>query len=471
MLFNSLEFCLFFFLVYGVYIILVHRAQNVLLLLASYLFYGWWDWRFLFLIAASTVIDFVCGLRLDAAPSPRGRKGWLTISMVSNLGILAVFKYYNFFVDNLDRVLAPFGLGMDLSIASIVLPVGISFYTFQTMSYTIDIYRGELKPTRNFLNFAVFVAYFPQLVAGPIERARVLLPQIEQPRQIRYQQIRDGFRLVLLGYILKLVVAENMAPFTKALFNSPDNHHGWNVLFGLYAAAFQILGDFAGYTNIARGISKLMGIELMRNFDQPYLATNPSDFWRRWHISLSTWLRDYLYISLGGNRGGTLKLYRNLMLTMVLGGLWHGAALNFVAWGIFHGAILILHRIVAQPVGLLTRKLGLPTVVLHWLAVVGFFHVTCFGWLLFFVPRLAHVKVLVLNLFSRGEPVNLVLVWTVVLFGGLTMVLELLRERHATDEEPIFGSRSARLATYCAGGALLVLCGVFRSSEFIYFQF
>ena len=449
----------------------MHRAQNVLLLLASYLFYGWWDWRFLFLIAASTVIDFVCGIRLDASPTPRGRKAWLALSMTANLGILGVFKYYNFFVDNLDRVLAPFGLGLDLSIASIVLPVGISFYTFQTMSYTIDIYRGELKPTRNFLNFAVFVAYFPQLVAGPIERARVLLPQIEQPRHIRYQQIRDGFRLVLLGYILKLVVAENMAPFTKTLFGAPEDQHGLNVLFGLYAAAFQILGDFAGYTNIARGISKMMGIELMRNFDQPYLATNPSDFWRRWHISLSTWLRDYLYISLGGNRGGTFMLYRNLMLTMVLGGLWHGAALNFLAWGIFHGAILIIHRILASPLKSFVQKTPLPASVIHLIAVVVFFHVTCFGWMLFFAKRLSHVKVMVMNLFQIAEPVNLVLVWTVVLFGGLTMVMELLRERHATDEEPICGSRSVRLATYCAGVALLVLCGVFRSSEFIYFQF
>ncbi len=471
MLFNSLEFVVFFAVVYGLYIVLTHRWQNVLLLLGSYLFYGWWDWRFLLLILASTVIDYTCGLRIGSSQSPPARRAWLTLSMVGNLGILGFFKYYNFFVDNVERVLSPLGFSPDWAVTSIVLPVGISFYTFQTMSYTIDIYRGQLKPTRNFLNFAVFVAYFPQLVAGPIERARVLLPQIELPRNIAYKQIRDGFRLVLLGYVLKLVVAENMAPFTKSLFSSPGDYHGFNVLLGLYAAAFQIYGDFAGYSNIARGISKMMGIELMRNFDQPYFATNPSDFWRRWHISLSTWLRDYLYIPLGGNRGGKFALYRNLMITMVLGGLWHGAALTFVAWGIFHGTILIVHRLLVGPIRALIALLRLRAPAIHGLSMVFFFHVTCFGWLLFFAKRLSHVKVMSLNLLSFREPVEMPLLLTVVLFGGLTLVLDALRERQATDEEPILASRPGRLLAYCGAIALLMLCGVFRSSEFIYFQF
>lgn len=471
MLFNSLDFVLFFIVVYGLYIVLTPRAQNALLLLCSYLFYGWWDWRFLFLIAASTVIDHICGLKLEASKTQRGRTSWLTASMVSNLGMLGVFKYYNFFIDTVDRILTPIGLNADWTFTSIILPVGISFYTFQTMSYTIDIYRRELKPTKDLLNFAVFVAYFPQLVAGPIERASVLLPQIEQPRQIQYRQIRDGFRLILLGYVLKLVVAENMAPFTKALFDSPDDHHGLNVLFGLYAAAFQILGDFAGYTHIARGISKLMGIELMRNFNQPYFATNPSEFWRRWHISLSTWLRDYLYIPLGGNRGGSFFLYRNLMITMVLGGLWHGAALNFVAWGFFHGCILILHRMFAQPIRTVAGRLRLPPKLVHIVAIVAFFHVTCFGWMLFFAGRLSHVHVMLVNLVRSSEPVNMTLLLTVVMFGGLTLLLDALRERHESDEEPLIASRSGRLLAYCGAVALLMLFGVFQSSEFIYFQF
>ena len=396
---------------------------------------------------------------------------WLTVSVVSNLGMLGFFKYFNFFAENLDRVLGPLGLSADWPVVTILLPMGISFYTFQTMSYTIDIYRDKLQPTRNFLNFAVFVSYFPQLVAGPIERAKKLLPQIEQPRHIRYQQIRDGFRLILLGYLLKLVVAENMAPFTKDLFNSPGDDHGLNVLFGLYAAAFQIYGDFAGYTNIARGISKLMGIELMRNFNQPYFAVSPSDFWGRWHISLSTWLRDYLYIPLGGNRGGKAMMYRNLMITMVLGGLWHGAALTFLVWGFFHGTILIVYRQFETPFSALIRKLQLPDFALHALAMLFFFHLTCIGWLLFFSQRLMHVKVLCLNLFKQVEPLNVPLVLTVVLFGGLVIGLDILRERHATDEEPLLASRPARLASYCAAVAILMLFGVFRSSEFIYFQF
>jgi len=471
LLFNSLEFILFFIVVYGLYIVLRHRYQNVLLLIASYFFYGWWDWRFLSLIAASTVIDYTCGLKIAAETSHWRRKMWLTVSVVSNLGMLGFFKYFNFFAENLDRVLGPLGLSADWPVVTILLPMGISFYTFQTMSYTIDIYRDKLQPTRNFLNFAVFVSYFPQLVAGPIERAKKLLPQIEQPRHIRYQQIRDGFRLILLGYLLKLVVAENMAPFTKDLFNSPGDDHGLNVLFGLYAAAFQIYGDFAGYTNIARGISKLMGIELMRNFNQPYFAVSPSDFWGRWHISLSTWLRDYLYIPLGGNRGGKAMMYRNLMITMVLGGLWHGAALTFLVWGFFHGTILIVYRQFETPFSALIRKLQLPDFALHALAMLFFFHLTCIGWLLFFSQRLMHVKVLCLNLFKQVEPLNVPLVLTVVLFGGLVIGLDILRERHATDEEPLLASRPARLASYCAAVAILMLFGVFRSSEFIYFQF
>ncbi|HBE71618.1 MAG TPA: membrane-bound O-acyltransferase family protein [Planctomycetaceae bacterium] len=471
MLFNSLEFVLFFALVYGLYIVFVHRAQNVLLLVASYVFYGWWDWRFLGLILASTIVDFVCGIKIGATEAAPRRRLWLWVSMTSNLGVLGFFKYFNFFAESLDRALAPLGMHADWTFATIILPVGISFYTFQTMSYTIDVYRREMKPTHDFLNFAVFVSYFPQLVAGPIERARVLLPQIERPRRIRYQQLRDGFRLILVGYILKLVVAENMAPFTRSLFNQPEHHHGLNVLFGLYAAAFQIFGDFAGYTNIARGISKLMGIELMRNFDQPYFATNPSDFWRRWHISLSTWLRDYLYISLGGNRGGQLILYRNLMITMVLGGLWHGAALNFVAWGVFHGTILILHRIMKPTLDTWSDRLPLNRPIFKTTLMILFFHVTCLGWMLFFVKRLSHVKTLLINLFQSVEPVDITLLVVVGLFGGMALMMDILRERHPTDEEPVISSRGGRLVAYCAGVAVLMMFGAFQSSEFIYFQF
>lgn len=471
MLFNSLEFLIFFAVVYSLYIVLQHRWQNRLLLVASFVFYGWWDWRFLLLFSLSLFVDYNCCNQITKSSTLIRKRAWLALSMCTDLGILGFFKYYNFFAENAERVLGFAGISADWTIAGLVLPVGISFYTFQTMSAVIDVYRGELKPAKSLADYALFVSFFPQLVAGPIERATVLLSQVENPRRIRYQQIRDGFRMILLGYIMKLVIAENMAPFVRAMFNQPQEHHGLNVLFGLYAAAFQIYGDFAGYSGIARGLSKLMGFELMPNFRQPYLATNPSDFWRRWHISLSTWLRDYLYIPLGGNRFGEVATYRNLMITMVLGGLWHGAALNFVAWGVFHGGILALHRLFQKPISTFWKSLPFPTAVSQGMATVLFFHVTCIGWLLFFAQRLRHAADLFICMFRPVEPVSSPLVLTVLVFGGLVLILDAMRERVGSEAEPLLKSRPGRLCAYCVSVAVLVLCGVFQSTEFIYFQF
>ncbi|MFO1490970.1 MAG: MBOAT family O-acyltransferase [Kiritimatiellia bacterium] len=361
MVFNSFVFVLFFLVVYGLYVILRHRAQNVLLLVASYVFYGWWDWRFLSLVFASTLLDYVCGLKI--VDDPVRRKLWIGISMTGNLGLLFFFKYFNFFAASTAALLHSLGLEAGWTTLNIVLPVGISFYTFQTMSYTLDIYRGTLAPTRSLLNFSLYVAFFPQLVAGPIERASHLLPQVEKPRRPTYQGLREGFWLILHGYLLKVVVADNLGPFADEIFNHPESARGLAVPLALAAFAFQIYGDFAGYSNIARGLCKWMGFDLMVNFRMPYFATNPSDFWRRWHISLSTWLRDYLYIPLGGNRGGPARTHRNLLLTMVLGGLWHGAAWHFVAWGLYHGLLLSGHRLLQplldrlRPAGRLARGL------------------------------------------------------------------------------------------------------------------
>jgi alginate O-acetyltransferase complex protein AlgI len=471
MLFNSLEFVVFFAIVYGLYIVLEHRWQNRLLLVASFVFYGWWDWRFLLLFSLSLLVDYNCCNQIAKSSTLIRRRAWLALSMCTDLGILGFFKYYNFFADNVERVLGFAGISADWTITGLVLPVGISFYTFQTMSAVIDVYRGELKPAKSLADYALFVSFFPQLVAGPIERAAVLLSQVEQPRFPKYQQLREGFRLILLGYVMKLVIAENMAPFVRDMFSRPESHHGINVLLGLYAAAFQIYGDFAGYSNIARGLAKLMGFELMPNFRQPYLSTNPSDFWRRWHISLSTWLRDYLYIPLGGNRVNGFATYRNLMITMVLGGLWHGAALNFVAWGIFHGGILVIHRFFQNQIKGIWSVLGLPFLVSRSIAVVLFFHVTCIGWLLFFAQRVRHVGDLLVNFLRPAEPVNMSLLLTILIFGGLVIVLDFLREHEALEAEPLIKSRKGRLVGYCAAVALLTLCGVFQSTEFIYFQF
>ena len=393
MLFNTLNFALFFACVYLLYWILPRRAQNLMLLAASYFFYGCWDWRFLSLILASTAVDYFCGRALPGA-SPRARRFYLLLSLVTNLGLLGFFKYFNFFAASLQELAAPFGIHLSYSTLNIVLPVGISFYTFQTLSYTIDVYRGEIEPCRDPWDFALFVAFFPQLVAGPIERARCLLPQIRGKRTVTRAQLYEGTWLILWGLFKKVCVADRLAPMVDRIFADPSSCSGAHILVGLYAFAFQIYGDFSGYSDMARGLAKVMGFEIRLNFNLPYFAVNPSDFWKRWHISLSTWLRDYLYISLGGNRKGRFKTYRNLMLTMLLGGLWHGAAWTFVAWGFYHGTLLILHRLAKPILVLLEPKAFLARKAWWGARVFVMLHLTCLGWLLFRAQSLGEVHLM-----------------------------------------------------------------------------
>jgi alginate O-acetyltransferase complex protein AlgI len=383
-LFNSWIFLPFILIVFALYFALPLRGQNRMLLVASYVFYGAWDWRFLFLIALSTVVDYFVGIAIDRCDSATRRRRWLLLSMSTNLGILGFFKYFNFFIDSATSIFAWFGLEASAGTLSIVLPVGISFYTFQTMSYTIDIYRDKLKPTTDFLDFALFVSFFPQLVAGPIERATSLIPQLTSRRTVTSDLWFQGLWLVLWGLFKKLVVADNLGPVVDDVFDPSKPVTGPLCWLGVYGFAFQIYCDFSGYSDVARGIAKLMGIDLMVNFRQPYLSTGPAEFWDRWHISLSTWLRDYLYIPLGGNRGGSLMTYRNLCITMLLGGLWHGAAWHFVGWGAFHGLILVIERLVRRP-GRRTKAAanGALSVARRVAATIFFFHVTCMGWLLF----------------------------------------------------------------------------------------
>jgi D-alanyl-lipoteichoic acid acyltransferase DltB (MBOAT superfamily) len=344
MWFNSLAFALFLPIVLGGYYALSRRAQNVWLLVASYVFYGWWDVRFLSLLALSTVVDFVCGRRIHASAVPRVRRTYLIVSLVTNLGVLGCFKYFDFFVDSTCRLLSALGMHASTPVLNIVLPVGISFYTFQTLSYTIDVYRRRCPPCDNLIDFGLFVSFFPQLVAGPIERAVHLLPQFQNPRTVDWRMLREGGLLILLGYFKKVGVADALAPLVQWSFADPAHTAGSQLLVALYLFSFQIYCDFSGYSNIARGVARLLGIELMENFRQPYLSQSLQEFWRRWHISLSTWLRDYLYIPLGGNRAGSGRTYLNLMITMLLGGLWHGAAWTFVAWGGLHGTYLVVGR-------------------------------------------------------------------------------------------------------------------------------
>ena len=363
-----------------------------MLLFASYVFYGAWDWRFLGLIAFSTCVDYLVALRLDMERDPQRRRLWLSVSMLTNLGLLGVFKYLNFFISSFATLADSLGLPASPVVLHIVLPVGISFYTFQTMSYTIDVYRRDMPPTKDFWDFALFVSFFPQLVAGPIERAKHLLPEIAAPRQVTWDKVARGTILCLIGLIKKIVIADAISPSVDTVFNMEDPSGG-AVLVASWLFALQIYCDFSGYTDIARGIAKILGFDLMRNFAQPYFATNPQEFWRRWHISLSTWLRDYLYISLGGNRQSKRRTQINLMLTMLLGGLWHGAAWNFVLWGAYQGILLAAHRQFfgrRKDTGEGQRRSPFAW-MFRTLQIALFFQVVCYGWLLFRAQSFAQI--------------------------------------------------------------------------------
>jgi alginate O-acetyltransferase complex protein AlgI len=470
-LFNSLDFVIFFAVFFPLYLALPLRGQNILLLVASYFFYGFWDWRFLSLLLLSTVTDYAMALLIDASDTPRRRKLYVIISMCISLGMLGFFKYFNFFADSLERLFNAVGWSTTGWHLDILLPIGISFYTFQTINYTIDVYRRHMKPTRNFLDFAVFVSYFPHLVAGPIMRASSLLPQIQAPRKITYQDIREGAWLVLFGFYKKTVLADNLAPFVDQVFKAPADAFGLSVPVALLAFAFQIYGDFSGYSDIARGISKFMGIDIVYNFKMPYFATNPSDFWRRWHISLSTWLRDYLYIPLGGSRNGRFMTYRNLALTMLLGGLWHGASWHFVVWGAYHGALLVVYRLWGEIMHGGKEPVASRWTPGRWLRAAGFFVLTCAGWLLFRVNTLADIPVLLRNTCSPFVFNGKVGLLTIAAFALPLVAIEVLQEIKGDMMAVKRLPGIVRLAVYLALFAAILLCGAVEKREFIYFQF
>jgi alginate O-acetyltransferase complex protein AlgI len=350
-------------------------------LLASYVFYGSWNWKFLSLIFISTFIDYYVSHGIALSSEARRRKVLLAISVIANLGMLGIFKYYNFFIGEFLSFADMIGITVSAPVISVALPVGISFYTFQTMSYTIDVYRRQAEPEKNFSDFALYVCFFPQLVAGPIERFSHLMPQIRNPRKVCSDNFAEGFYHILIGLFKKVVIADNMAPIANSIFSaSPEEMGGANCLLGIVAFTFQIYGDFSGYSSMAQGVAKWLGFDLMYNFKMPYFANSPSDFWRRWHISLSGWLRDYVYIPLGGNRRNSLFTIRNLMITMLLGGLWHGAGWTFVLWGCFHGLILCIYRPYEQRQ---KTKAGQPLKSSYLLSIPLMFSFTMFGWLLF----------------------------------------------------------------------------------------
>ncbi|MDG1729351.1 MAG: MBOAT family O-acyltransferase [Algibacter sp.] len=344
MFFNSIAFLLFLPTVFFLYWFLLKRSQkyqNILLLVASYFFYGWWDYRFLLLIALSTLIDYSIGLKLEKETVYKKRKYFLAVSLIFNLGMLGFFKYYNFFIESWLDSWAILGFKMHASTMQIILPVGISFYTFQTLSYTIDVYRKKLKPTRNFINFATFVAFFPQLVAGPIERAANLLPQFSVKRTFNLERAKSGIHLIIWGLFKKVVIADGCATYVNAIFDNYQDLNTLTLIIGAVYFAFQIYGDFSGYSDIAIGTARLFGFELMQNFNYPYFSRDVAEFWRRWHISLSTWFRDYLYIPLGGSRTSTFKKVRNVFIIFLVSGFWHGANWTFIIWGALHALFFI----------------------------------------------------------------------------------------------------------------------------------
>ena len=468
MLFNSLEFAAFFAAVYAAYLLLPHRAQNRLLLFASYFFYGCWDWRFLSLIALSTAVDFAVARKIHASSSPSARKRLLAASLAVNLGVLGFFKYFDFFVGSAEALLSSLGFEPGLFRLRVVLPVGISFYTFQSMSYSIDVYRRQLAPARNFFDYALFVSLFTQLVAGPIERASHLLGQIASPRTVSWPKIRAGAWLFFWGLFKKTVVGDNVAVLADQAFSGAAGGSAASVLLGVYAFALQIYCDFSAYSDMARGLGMLMGFDISVNFRNPYFALDPSDFWRRWHVSLSSWLRDYLYVPLGGNRKGPRRTYLNLMLTMVLGGLWHGAAWTFVLWGVFHGAWLALHRFLRGP-----APAGSPGPRGRAWRMLATFHAVCFGWLLFRAESLHGALDMLRSLFSDFRPFPDAPAWIFQLafLGAPILLVQILQERVGDTLAPLRLSLFPRAALYASLAIMLVLFANVGSRAFIYFQF
>ena len=467
MVFTSLHFVAFFAVVYAAYRVLPHRGQNWLLVAASYYFYAAWDWRFLSLLIGSTLVDYGVARAIAASTDPRRRKHLLWLSLAFNFGMLGFFKYFDFFAGSLAAVFDALGWHLDPITLHVILPIGISFYTFMSVSYVIDVYRREIPPAESLLDFAVFVAFFPHLVAGPILRASLLLPQISQPRHISRQQLADGAWLIAWGLFQKMFVADNLADLVNAVYNPAATPTGGDVLIATYAFAFQIFGDFAGYSNMARGLSKLMGIELNVNFRFPYFVTSPQAFWRHWHISLSTWLRDYLYIPLGGNRGSSFDTNRNLLITMVLGGLWHGAAWTFVLWGLYQGLILVMGRTIAAA-GTLT------TAWQRVLLAVFMFHVTCYGWLIFRAGSVAQIADFTRLLVTRPglSPSSWeTLVLPLALIVAPLLVVHTYQAKHDDDLSVMALPLPVRYALFGAVGYLVLLFGDFEGAEFIYFQF
>ena len=407
MLFNSIDFAIFLPIVFILYWFVTNkdlRFQNLLIVTASYIFYGWWDWRFLSLIFFSTIVDYSVGRKLQNEENQVKRKALLWSSILVNIGFLGFFKYYNFFLDNFISAFSFFGTDINVNSLNIILPVGISFYTFQTLSYTIDVYKKKLEPTKDFIAFSAFVSFFPQLVAGPIERATNLLPQFYKKRTFDYSKAVDGLRQILWGLFKKIVIADNCAEYANLIFNNSTDYSGSTLVLGAIFFTFQIYGDFSGYSDIAIGTSRLFGFNLMRNFAFPYFSRDIAEFWRRWHISLSTWFRDYLYIPLGGSRGGTLMKVRNTFIIFIVSGFWHGANWTFIVWGALNALYflpLLLTKNNRNNIEIVATNGNLPTPK-EFLSILITFGLTVIAWIFFRAENIGHALSYISNIFSSS---------------------------------------------------------------------
>jgi len=478
MLFNSIDFAIFLPIVFALYWLLKNfnlKIQNLLIVAASYLFYGWWDWRFLSLILFSTIVDYTVGVYLSKTSHVGKRKVLLWTSILINLGFLGFFKYYNFFLDNFIDAFSLFGAKLEVGSLQVILPVGISFYTFQTLSYTIDVYRKTLKPTKDFIAFAAFVSFFPQLVAGPIERASNLLPQFYKKREFNHSKAVDGLRQILWGLFKKVVIADNCAEYANIIFNNSDDYSGSTLFLGALFFTFQIYGDFSGYSDIAIGTSRLFGFNLQQNFAFPYFSRDIAEFWRRWHISLSTWFRDYLYIPLGGSRGGVSMKIRNTFIIFIVSGFWHGANWTFIVWGALNAVYflpLMLSNKNRQNIGVVAQGNYLPSIN-EFLNMSLTFFLSVIAWVFFRAENVSHAlsylsEIFSLSLFTKmevrtGNTLTLILVFVIIEWIGR-------ESQYAIENIGIKWKRPFRLAFYYA---LIVAIFWFAGKEqqFIYFQF
>lgn len=484
MVFNSLDFAVFLPIVFGLYWAFDRwgtRAQNLLLLVASYVFYGWWDPRFLSLLAFSSLVDYFVGIGLSRTDDPKGRKALIGLSLVVNLGLLGFFKYFNFFAESFAEAFTLMGHYIRPESLDIVLPVGISFYTFQTLSYSIDVYRGHLTPSRNVVDFLAFVSFFPQLVAGPIERASNLLPQFAKRREFNLQLATDGMRQLLWGLFKKTVIADNCAEFANYIFNSPDYFQGGTMAFAAMLFAFQIYGDFSGYSDMAVGMSKLFGFNLMRNFAYPYFSRDMAEFWRRWHISLSTWFRDYLYIPLGGSRGGKWSAVRNTFVIFLVSGFWHGANWTFLMWGLlnaFYFIPLLLLGWNRNNTGNVAPGRIFPDIK-DLISIAVTFALTCFAWIFFRAESMADAWHFIHRMIFPMHPKLWVLeaynfiYWYEVWFVPLVVVFVVAEWIGREKQHPLEGlswPRPLRWLVYLALLVVIATCSG-KVQEFIYFQF